>query len=176
EPGLYRGNDARDLAVGLLTAVSGAAITPAPGGVLTADHAFAAVARAGLGFPGETAVIDLLAIQEWTRQGDTAGAIDRLRARAGDQVTDAVLAWLVQRSGKIAAIVEPLAREGRLDDLVPAGLIAGVLREDGAGVDLGRGMFKRDYRIPMDLGLLGTWYRVTSSMIGATLAPDARAA
>src|SRR5699024_8397464 len=102
EPGLYRGDDARDLAVGLLTAVSGAAITPAPGGVLTADHAFAAVARAGLGFPGETAVIDLLAIQEWTRQGDTAGAIDRLRARAGDQVTDAVLAWLVQRSGKIA--------------------------------------------------------------------------
>src|SRR6516165_7704006 len=71
EPALYRGKNDRAVANGLLSVLSTYTYTPAPGGVLTRDHAMTAVARDVLKIIKSADVeVDSLAILEWSRSPD----------------------------------------------------------------------------------------------------------
>ena len=85
DPALTTGSGRRDLAVGLLacTPAEGGWV-PAPGGVLTRDHALGSVARRYLRLP--MAELDPGAVLAWTAQPDTASLVADLRGLSGHPV------------------------------------------------------------------------------------------
>lgn len=116
----------RDLAIGLLasTPMDGG-WPPAPGGVLTRDHALGSVGRRYLGLPlGE---LDAIAVLVWTAQPDTAALIADLRKMGGDQLTDAVLGWVTEQVGAAGKPVGHLLRNGEGRQAIPLGLVLDVL-------------------------------------------------
>ncbi|MCZ2839922.1 BREX-2 system phosphatase PglZ [Modestobacter sp. VKM Ac-2985] len=133
DPALTLAADHRELASGLLAAtpVPGG-WPPAPGGVLTRDHALGSVARAHLHLPvGELAATAALT---WTAQPPTVGLIGDLRGLAGDGLTDAVLDWVAQRVGAAAPLLSQLLRRGQSREIVPLGLVLeALLRSQQAG-------------------------------------------
>ncbi|MGH3165478.1 MAG: BREX-2 system phosphatase PglZ, partial [Trebonia sp.] len=136
DPALTATAGNRDVAIGLLAATPPEKWSPAPGGVLTRDHAFSAVAAAHLGLSDP--VVDIASVLAWTAGPKLATQISDLRARAGDALTDAVLDWAARRSGAIGPAMLDLLRGGGARDAVPLGLIAGLLagaRENGAAED-----------------------------------------
>ena len=127
----------RDVATGLLAATPPDGWPPAPGGVLTRDHAFGAVAAAHLGLSDP--VIDIAAVLGWAADPSLPEQISDLRMLAGNPVTDAVLAWAAERTGAIAPAVLHLLRGGEARDVVPLGLVAGAAcRREGQRGGRGR--------------------------------------
>ncbi|MGC5248844.1 BREX-2 system phosphatase PglZ [Gordonia sp. DT219] len=167
EPALYRVPDDRALALGLLAAVPTTAVTPAPGGVLTRAHAMSALASGALRITDDPHVeIDGLAILEWSLRHDVADDLEHLQVVGGPQVTLAITAWLAESAGRLHRVVAALLVGGRIGDLVPLGLIAGLVATDGTDTQLGRGLFLGRY----GLGTLSTadltaWARDTSSLV-----------
>jgi PglZ domain len=125
DPALVTNPHHRDVAVGLLAVTPSAGWPPAPGGVLTRDHAMAAVARAHLGF--DAAGTDAGGVLAWSTEADVANRLADLRAMAGDRLADAVLSWAAKGACAAAEPVEHLLRAGQAHDAVPLGLVAGVL-------------------------------------------------
>ena len=137
DPAIFATAGDRDVATGLLAATPPDGWPPAPGGVLTRAHAFGAVAAAYLGLSDP--VIDITAVLAWAAEPTVSERISDLRALAGDPVADAVLAWAAERTGAIAPAVLYLLRGGEARDVVPHGLVAGVLadaRDNRAGEDI----------------------------------------
>lgn len=97
----------------------------APGGVLTREHAYASVAvkYLGLGLG-----VDAPGILEWTARHDAVNAVSKLRERAQDSLTDAVLGWLADQTGPASRAVFRLFERGRLSDILPSGLALHLLR------------------------------------------------
>jgi hypothetical protein len=96
------------------------AYTPAPGGVLTRDHAMTTVARDVLKIVKDTQVeVDSLAIPEWSRSTDTPANLVDLRARGGAELADAVARWLGSRAGLLAAPLNALLAADQINELVP---------------------------------------------------------
>jgi hypothetical protein len=127
DPAIFAAAGDRDVATGLLAATPPDGWPPAPGGVLTRAHAFGAVAAARLGLIDP--VIDIAAVLGWAADPLLPEQISDLRMLAGDPVTDAVLAWTAERTGVIAAAVLHLLRGGEARDVIPLGLVAGVLAD-----------------------------------------------
>ncbi|PWJ48440.1 PglZ domain-containing protein [Quadrisphaera granulorum] len=125
DPTLTGGAGARDLALGLLTATSVDGWPAARGGVLTRDHALAAVAVQHLGWSGGSP--DLAAVLEWSTRPDAVPRIADLRELAGDVLTDAVLQWLAAAALGVRGPVEHLLRTGQVSDLAPWGLVMGTV-------------------------------------------------
>ena len=115
----------RQIADGLLAAAPAGGWRPALGGVLTRDHAFAAVASAHLGFADS--VVDLTSVLNWTADPRLTGLVADLREIAGHSLTDAVLAWAATRCGLAGGPVLHLLRAGQGGDCVSLGLVAGLL-------------------------------------------------
>ncbi|WP_322753648.1 BREX-2 system phosphatase PglZ [Frankia sp. Cas3] len=145
----------RLVAGGLLDAGPAGAWPPAPGGVLTRDHALSAVAHRYLlsASPGETGAgagsavdgvvagpgdvagpdeIDATSVWTWTTRTDAARRIAELRGIAGDPLTAATLAWLAAWTGAPEKAVLRLLENGRVSDAVPLGLLLGLLAEVSA--------------------------------------------
>lgn len=173
EPALYRVANDRALATGLLAAIPSTAAVPAPGGVLTRAHALAALARGALTMTDDPATeIDTLAILEWSRRTDAADDVARLRAVGGPDVVAATSAWLAERAGRLGPAVSALLAGGRIADLVPLGLVAGVL---GTDAELARGLFLGRY----GLGALGpddlaAWYHDAAGLVVGSLTDSQR--
>jgi PglZ domain len=127
DPAIFAAAGDRDVATGLLAATPPDGWPPAPGGVLTRAHAFGAVAAAHLGLSDP--VIDIAAVLGWAAAPSLPDQISDLRMLAGDPVTDAVLAWAAERTGAIAPAVLHLLRGGEARDVIPLGLVAGVLAD-----------------------------------------------
>ncbi len=125
DPALTAGARHRDLATGLLAATPSKGTPPAPAGVLTRDHAFAAVAARHLGVPGPD--LDGEAVLAWTADPAATTSVADLRAVAGDAVTDALLEWMAQAAGPAQGPLLALLRAGQAGDAVPLGLVVGVL-------------------------------------------------
>ncbi|WP_245687842.1 BREX-2 system phosphatase PglZ [Rhodococcus phenolicus] len=129
----------RALAMGLLAAIPTAAVTPAPGGVLTRAHAMAAVARGALGMTDDPATeIDTLVVLEWSRRSGIAVVLDRLRTDGSAELVAATSAWIAERAGRLAKSVAALLKSGRIADLVPLGLIAGLFAGSDSALALGK--------------------------------------
>jgi hypothetical protein len=131
DPALTSAADDREIAVGLLAASPQHGWPPAPGGVLTRDHALGAVAAEHLGLTDS--VVDGTSVLAWTADPSVAARVADLRALAGDTVTSAVLAWAASRAGAARSALHHLLRTGEGRDAVPLGLVVGVL---GAVLDL----------------------------------------
>ena len=134
DPALYAITGNRDAATGLLAATPSSGWPPALGGVLTRDHAFGAVAAAHLGLMDP--IIDMSSVLAWTAEPALAVRVSDLRTLAGDSVTDAALGWAAGRTGAISPAVLHLLRGGEARDVVPLGLVAGLLaeaRDSGTG-------------------------------------------
>ena len=127
EPALTTTAEDREIATGLLMAAPLAGWPPAPGGVLTRDHALGAVAAAHLGLTDP--VVDATSVLAWTTDPTLVTRVADLRALAGDALTSAVLAWVAERAGAAGQPLLPLLRAGEARDAVPLGLVAGLLAD-----------------------------------------------
>ncbi|MDH3022631.1 alkaline phosphatase [Gordonia sp. CNJ-863] len=146
EPALYRVPDDRGLAVGLLAALSNTAVTPAPGGVLTRDHAMSTLAYATLRVTDDPQVeIDASAVLEWSLRREVSDDLAHLRAVGGAAVAASATAWLAERAGRLGSAVGHLLATDRIGDLVPLGLIAGLMVDKAPGRELARGRFLGRY-------------------------------
>jgi hypothetical protein len=174
EPALYRAANDRAIANGLLAALSTSAYTPAPGGVLTRDHALSAVARDVLGIVKSPDVeIDTLAVLEWSRSPTATDHHVQLRATAGSDFTAFFGAWLADRAGRLARPLIALLASDRIRDLVPLGLVAGLFTDDDTSK--AQGMFLGRYGLT-DLTAedLAAWYTDASGLVTNTLQSDHR--
>lgn len=117
---LLRSDNAREIATGLLELAPPDGWPPAPGGVLTREHAFRSLARAELGLPSGS--LDLIAVLNWTTNLELPGMIARLRSRGGDTLVSAVLRWIADASGEATPLVAAVLGRGRPTDLVPLGV------------------------------------------------------
>ena len=125
EPALTAAAGDRDIAIGLLTASPSAGWPPAPGGVLTRDHALGAVAAAHLGLTDP--VIDATSVLAWTADPEVATRVADLRALAGDALAGTVLDWTAERAGAAGPPLEHLLRAGEARNAIPLGLVAGLV-------------------------------------------------
>ncbi|MGH3811782.1 MAG: BREX-2 system phosphatase PglZ, partial [Pseudonocardiaceae bacterium] len=104
-------------------------------GVLTRDHALGAVAQHHLhcGVSGGVtgAEMDAVAVLRWSTEPGSAARLADLREAGGDTLTDELLGWLATRCGAAAGPVLALLRAGRLPDLVPLGVVVGVIVDEG---------------------------------------------
>jgi len=133
EPALTAAAGDRDIAIGLLMASPPAGWPPAPGGVLTRDHALGAVAAAHLGLTEP--VVDAASVLAWTADPAVSTRVADLRALAGDALTGTILDWAAERAGVAGPPLRHLLGAGEARDAVPLGLVAGLLAvvRDGAG-------------------------------------------
>ena len=148
DPSLTSGPDQRDIAVGLLAATPAGGWPPAPGGVLTRDHAFTAVAAEHLAF-GDP-VVDLSSVLAWTAEPGLATLTGDLRQLAGSALADAVLDWAAGRCGAVAGAVGDGLRAGEPHDAVPLGLVAGLLAAAAGGSDADRARIGREGLIRLE--------------------------
>jgi len=133
EPALTAAAEDRDIAIGLLMASPPAGWPPAPGGVLTRDHALGAVAAAHLGLTDP--VVDAASVLAWTADPAVSTRVADLRVLAGDALTGTILDWAAERAGAAGPPLRHLLRAWEARDAVPLGLVAGLLAaaRDGAG-------------------------------------------
>jgi hypothetical protein len=131
DPALTSTPDDRAIAIGFLVASPPSGWPPAPGGVLTRDHALSAVAAAHLGLTDP--VIDATSVLTWTADPAVVSAVADLRALAGDALAGAVLDWAAGRAGAAGQPLRHLLRAGEARDAVPLGLVAGLLGAAGDG-------------------------------------------
>lgn len=185
DPAIFTVAGDRNVATGLLAAAPpGGSWPTAPGGVLTRAHAFGSVASAHLGLDG--AVDDFAAVLAWTADPALAERISDLRTLAGDAVTDAVLAWAAERTGVIAPAVLHLLRGGEARDIVPLGLVAGLLARARDSATVTDAQIARDALIRLEprlggsmlpAGALASWAGEAAAVVSGMLhRPDARAA
>ncbi|MBY6413363.1 BREX-2 system phosphatase PglZ [Rhodococcus sp. BP-252] len=167
EPALYRVANDRALATGLLAVLPTSAYTPAPGGVLTRTHAMSAVARGVLGVTDDPATeIDTLAVLEWSRQPTAADAYARLAAEGGPELAASLTGWLTGRAGRLGPAVAALLAADRIADLVPLGLLAGLLDPEVPGGQLALGKFQGTFGLHR-LGAddLRGWYQDAAALV-----------
>ncbi|GAA1699000.1 hypothetical protein MMUR_26500 [Mycolicibacterium murale] len=171
EPTLYRTANDRAIANGLLAALSADAYIPAPGGVLTRDQAMSALARDTLGIVKDVGVeIDTLAVLEWSRSSDVARRLESLRSVGGPELFGAFQGWLASRSGRLHAPVAALLGNGRIADLVPLGIVAGVL-DDTESKAAGKFLLRSNVpNLPDDD--LRFWYQDTYGLVINSLKPE----
>jgi len=145
---LVAGESHREVATGLLAATPASGWPPAPGGVLTRDHAMGSVARDRLAFP--ESVVDLASVLLWTSDPDIAVLIGNLREDAGSALADSVLDWIADRCGTVSTPVRHLLRIGAARDALPLGLAGGVLARAAASADAERARIGREGLIRLE--------------------------
>jgi len=128
----------RQLANGLLDARPLEGWPPAPGGVLTRDHALRSVAARYLlagpsdridGLADVPGDIDATTVWLWSTNPDATHRIADLRRIAGETLTAETLRWLADRTGLPSGKLLPLLERGLVADAVPLGLLLGLLAD-----------------------------------------------
>ncbi len=171
EPALYRSTNDRAIANGLLGVLSADAYAPAPGGVLTQDHAMSTLARDVLKIVKHTDVeIDVLAILEWSRSQQAAGGLVQLQASGGAELTTAFRTWLTGRAGRLARPLAAMLDSGRINDLVPLGVVAGLFGQEDASNAVALGVFLGRYGLSgLTRDDLAAWYTDARGLVTNSL-------
>lgn len=154
DPALYAMTGNRDVATGLLAATPSSGWSPALGGVLTRDHAFGSVAAVHLGLTDP--IVDVSSVLAWTTEPALAVRVSDLRTLAGNPVADAVLDWAAGCTGAISPAVLHLLGGGEARDVVPLGLVAGLLAEARDNGTVEESRVARDALIRMEPRTGGT--------------------
>lgn len=171
EPALYLVHNDRAVANGLLAMLSPGSYTPAAGGVLTRDHAMTALARDVLKIVKDTDVeVDPMALLEWSRSSETSANLADLRARGGTDLFDAAANWLANRAGLLAEPFAALLSAGRINELVPLGVVAGLFCQDPNTNPTALGVFLGRYGLT-SLGseALHAWYTSARGLVTTAL-------
>lgn len=163
----------RAIATGLLRATPVHGWTPAPAGVLTADHAFSAVARlVGLtGSGAAPAVPDRADVLAWSSRPTVAAEITQLRALAGDALTDATLTWCAERGGPVSGPWRALIAGRTPAELVPYGLVLTPVLASATG-SAARTLLSRDVGVLPDDAALRSWATESEDLVRGLLAED----
>ncbi|MGH3949666.1 MAG: BREX-2 system phosphatase PglZ [Pseudonocardiaceae bacterium] len=173
DPALYKHAEHKRVAAGLLDTMPTGGWPPAPGGVLTRDHALDAVVRAHLRLVERGVEVDVVTILQWSMKPEATTALADLRTLAGDPLTEVVIDWLAGRCGLAGRPVRALLRSGRVSDLVPLGLVAGLLAGDDPAVARAAGNFEGSYGFgPLPRDVLASWYGDAAGLTTQVLAPD----
>ncbi len=154
DPALTSAASHRDLAAGLLAAVPHGGWPPAPGGVLTIDHAFGSVAATHLGL-GDPAV-DATTVLTWTADETAPARLGDLRRLAGNVLVDALLDWTARRTGAASVPLLHLLRAGAASEALPLGLLVGLLGEARDSSSADAVQLARDSLIRLEPRLGGT--------------------
>lgn len=154
DPALTGAGSHRELASGLLAAAPFDGWPPAPGGVLSLDHALGAVAAVHLrlGDP----VVDATTVLAWTADETAPGRLADLRQLAGDVLVDALLAWVAARTGAAAAPMLHLLRTGAAGQALPLGVVVGLLGDARDSTSADAVQLARDSLIRLEPRLGGT--------------------
>ncbi|MEU4319433.1 BREX-2 system phosphatase PglZ [Nocardia fluminea] len=174
EPALYRvrdgGND-RALAGGLLAVID--EYRPAPGGVLTRDHAYTTVAQRALHIADEyDTEIDTFTVLEWSVRPNAGDDLRLLKTEGGSDLATAVAEWLAQRCGRLRRPVAALLTPDLVSDLLPLGLIAGLF-DGSSGADRSLGHFESKYHLRgITIEELRAWYDDTSAVLTGVIHPS----
>ena len=159
DPALYTRPNNRAVALGLLGAMPDDGWPPAPGGVLTESHAFHAVVRDRLEMVDRGMEVDAHAVLEWSTRPDATARLADLRELAGDALADAVADWIAQRCGLMERPVRTVLQAGRIADLVPLGLIAGLLTDDDSETVRAAGVFQGKFGFgQLSKDILAAWH------------------
>lgn len=119
----------KDSAVAVLRQLSGHRVPPAPGGVLTQALLLGTVVEQGFGLSDQVpTAADLLVFSADRRPADR---FDDWRARSGEALAADVLYWLQGNLDRAATPTIAALRAGRMGELLPLGLVAGLLYPDG---------------------------------------------
>ncbi|SEP54169.1 BREX-2 system phosphatase PglZ [Amycolatopsis saalfeldensis] len=170
DPALYTRPDNRAVAAGLLGAKPGKGWPPAPGGVLTESHAFHAVLRSRLDMVDSGMEVDARAVFEWSAHPQATERLADFRDEVGDALADALIDWLARRCGLVEDPVRTLLRAGRVADLVPLGLIAGLLTDDADGSALALGLLRGKYGLgQLARDTLAAWYTDAGGLVTRAL-------
>jgi hypothetical protein len=165
DPALDRRSENRSVALGLLEAMPEQGWPPAPGGVLTESHAFHAVLRSRLNMVDLGMVVDTRAVLEWSTRPDATTQLADLRDLVGDALADALIDWIARHCGAVERPVRTLLRAGRVSDLVPLGLVAGLLTGDDSETVRAAGVFQGRYGFgQLSRDILSTWHAEASSL------------
>jgi hypothetical protein len=123
---LTAGRGHRGIALGLMELTPPDGWPAAPAGVLSQDHAYGAVAERVLELG--SAPSDIVGVLAWTTTPRATDRLAELRRCGGDDLADALIGWIAYGVGEVAApIVGHLLRNGRPGDLIPLGLVVGLL-------------------------------------------------
>lgn len=166
EPALYTRQSNRAVALGLLSAIPDDGWPPAPGGVLTESHAFHAVVRSRLKMVDRGMEVDARAALEWSIHPEATARLADLRDLAGDALADALTDWIAQRCGLMERPVRTLLRAGRVADLVPLGLITGLLTDDDSETVRAAGVFQGKYGFgQLSKDILAAWHADAADIV-----------
>lgn len=167
EPALYRSANDRAVANGLLSVLSGTDYPPAPGGVLTLDHAMSTLSRVVLGIVKDSDVeIDILAVLEWSRSQQAVDGLTQLAESGGADLVSALYAWLAGRAGRLAAPLTALLTSGRIGDLIPLGVVAGLFCTDDPAHAVALGVFLGRFGLGgLDRDVLQAWYTSARGLV-----------
>jgi hypothetical protein len=176
EPALYRSANDRALANGLLAVLPDTAYTPAPSGVLTQAHAMSAIARDVLKIVSTADVeIDALAVLEWSLSPSATADFEKLRVAGGTDLSEAFISWLANRCGRLGRPLRELTGRGRIADLVPLGVIAGVFLESGSVNSRDGGAFLGTYGLnELTIEELCAWHADASGLLISSLKPSSQ--
>lgn len=174
DPALYTRPDNRVVAMGLLDAKPDNGWPPAPGGVLTEWHAFHAVLRGRLDMVDRGVEVDARAVFEWSAHPRATARLADFRDEVGDALADALIDWIARRCGLVEYPVRTLLRAGRVADLVPLGLIAGLLTDDADGTALALGVLRGKYGFGQPTkDTLTAWYTDAAGLVTHALDREA---
>ena len=122
--------------------------------------------------------IDTLAVLEWSRSQEATECLEQLRASGGTELTAAFRAWLAGRAGRLARPLTALLQSGRINDLVPLGVVAGLFCQDNTSNAVALGVFLGRFGLSgLDLDDLEAWYTGARGLVTNSLnAPQQQAA
>ncbi|GAA1228636.1 BREX-2 system phosphatase PglZ [Prauserella halophila] len=168
------GDKPRELAGGLLATLAEHHFPPAPGGVLTRDHALGSVARAKLGIAEDGAEVDITSIMVWTVTRDATSQLANLRKSGGDALTEEVIDWLAGHCGLAAHPVRTLLSAGRVADIVPLGIVAGLLNSPELSASHAAGQFAGTYGLGrLNPSTLASWNAEAAGLVTTWLDREA---
>lgn len=166
-----RGAHSRELATGLLALLDDGKPTPAAGGVLTRDHALGFVALNQLHVTEPGLEIDVIAVFTWSMSAEATTRLAKLRNDGGNALAEEVIGWLAERCGAAASPVHALLATGRVDKLVPLGVVAGLLVTEERATSQAAGQFQGTYALgrlrPDDLA---AWHADAAGILTHALA------
>lgn len=166
DPALYTRPSNRAVALGLLGAMPDDGWPPAPGGVLTESHAFHAVVRSRLKMVDRGVEVDARSVLEWSAHPEATARLADLRDMAGDALADVLTDWISRRCGLIERPVRTLLRAGHVADLVPLGLIAGLLTDDDSETVRAAGVFQGKYGFgQLSKDILAAWHADAADLV-----------
>lgn len=154
DPALTNTKASRELAVGLLTVRPTQGWPPAQGGVLTRDHAWAAVARTSLDLTEPE--VDAGAVLRWSIDSSSVARVGDLRRLAGDALTDELLRWVAQRARAFRVPLLALLQAGDHLDAVPLGIVVGVLVQARTGSTAADAQLAREAFVRLESRLGGS--------------------